>query len=120
MLTQGSMTAFWLQLKGSNPPDFDHQYHHHYYYYYYIHPPTHTPTPTHPHTSKSLACMTGDGQKQIMVIDRCLEMDLCVCLCVSEQKIGTEGSVQNLLIVSSSLCLEIKVSSARSHLLETW
>lgn len=24
--------------------------------------------------------MTGDGQKQIMVIDRCLEMDLCVCV----------------------------------------
>lgn len=35
------------------------------------HPQTHTP-------SKSLARMTADGQKQIMVIDRCLEMDLCV------------------------------------------
>lgn len=35
----------------------------------------HTDTP-----SKSLARMTGDGQKQIMAIDRCLEMDLCVCV----------------------------------------
>lgn len=33
---------------------------------------------TRVHTSKSLSCMTGDAQKQIMVIDRCLEMDLCV------------------------------------------
>lgn len=47
--------------------------------------------------------MTGDGQKQIMVIDRCLEMDLCVCVftCVSEEKMGTRGSVQKLLILSS-------------------
>lgn len=42
---------------------------------------------THTHTlPKSLARMTGDGQKQIMVIDRCLEMDLCVCLLVCQSK----------------------------------
>lgn len=45
---------------------------------------SHTQTRTHT-PSKSLARMTGDGQKQIMVIDRCLEMDLCVrvrlCVC---------------------------------------
>lgn len=44
---------------------------------------THTKKHIHTHTpSKSLARMTGDGQKQIMVIDRCLEMDLCVCVCL--------------------------------------
>lgn len=42
---------------------------------------------TQTHTSsKSLARMTGNGQKQIMVIDRCLEMDLCMC--VTEQRMG--------------------------------
>lgn len=42
-------------------------------------------THTHTHTNaqpKSLARMTGDGQKQIMVIDRCLEMNLCVYVSV--------------------------------------
>lgn len=67
-LARGSATAFWLQLKGSSHPDF---------YYVYTANTTNTTT-THTRTSKSLACMTGDGQKQIMVIDRCLEMDLCV------------------------------------------
>lgn len=40
--------------------------------------------------------MTADGQKQIMVIDRCLEMDVCVCVCL-EQKMGTKGSVQKTI-----------------------
>lgn len=35
--------------------------------------------------------MTADGQKQIMVIDRCLEMDLCVCVCVFRTEDGDEG-----------------------------
>lgn len=40
-----------------------------------------TQTQTHIHTApKSLARMTGDGQKQIMAIDRCLEKGLCVCV----------------------------------------
>lgn len=58
---------------------------------------TTTHTRARAHMSKSLACMTGDGPKQIMVIDRSLEMDLCACLCVSEQGIGTKGGVQKTI-----------------------
>ena len=81
-----------------------------------LHTDTHTHTYTHTHTpSKSLARMTGDGQKQIMVIDRCLEMDLCVrvFMCVSEQRMGTEGSVQKLLIPSNREAMSLNQGQFR-------
>lgn len=81
-------------------------------------------THTHLHTPpKSLARMTGDGQKQIMVIDRCLEMDLCVCVCL----LVCQNRGWGLRAVCKSywfcpvgrICLWIKVSFALSHLLVT-
>lgn len=99
--TWQTSAAFWVPLKGSSPLLSSFCY----------------CTQTHTHTpSKSLARMTGDGQKQIMVIDRCLEMDLCVrvFMCVSEQRMGTEGSVQKLLIPSNREAMSLNQGQFRT------
>lgn len=88
-VTWQTSAAFWVPVKGSKLPVFLFCYRH-------IHTCTHMP-------SKSLARMTGNRQKQIIVIDRCLEMDLWVCVftCVPEQRMVTKSSVQKILILSS-------------------
>ena len=98
--TWQTLAAFWVPMKGSSPPLFS--------FCHYTEACTHTIWKLGSHdwrwaeTDYGYWLLPGDGS-----------------VCVSEQRMGTKGSVQKVLILSSRLCLWIKVSSTLSHLLDT-
>lgn len=97
--TWQTSAAFWVPLKGSSLPLF----------FLLLHTDTHTNT----HALKAWLAWLAMGRNRLWLLIAAWRW-ICVCECVSEHRMGTEGSVQKLLILSSREAMSLNQGQFRT------